>query len=212
MSAITVKASSLGSFDTHGEAFEVPSRGVDVAIHCGDLTDESKLAEFRTTFDLLHKLDAPLKLVIACNHDFTLDILTFQNRLSEVVEPIEPELVKTEFGDYGEARQLIDEAKDPGVIFLDEGDHQFTLANGASLKVHATPFNPSKGGWGFQYSPETGRQFLISKDPDLVISRGPPLGVIDYTDSGRRAGCPHLFGAVAISGSRMHCFGHIHEG
>lgn len=212
MSANTVKTSFLVLSDTHGAAFKVPSRRVDVAIHCGDLTDESKLAEFRTTLDLLRQLDAPLKLVIAGNHDFTLDMLTFQNRLSEAVEPIEPELVKRVFGDFGQARQLIDDAKDTGIIFLDEGDHQFTLANGASLKVFATPFTPSKSGWGFQYGPETGRQFPISKDTDLIISHGPPLGVMDYTDSRRRAGCPHLFAAVARSRPRMHCFGHIHEG
>ncbi|KAK6193724.1 hypothetical protein LQW54_012150, partial [Pestalotiopsis sp. IQ-011] len=140
-----------------------------------DLTDEAKLAEFRTTLDLLQQTDAPLKLVTAGNHDFTLDILTFQNRLSGAVEPIEPELVKREFGDFGEARQLIDEAKDAGIMFLDEGNHQFTLTNGASLKVFATPFTPSKGGWEFQYAPETGRQFPICEGTDLVISHGPPL-------------------------------------
>lgn len=64
MSANTVKTSFLVLSDTHGEAFKVPSRRVDVAIHCGDLTDESKLAEFRITLDLLRTLDAPLKLTV----------------------------------------------------------------------------------------------------------------------------------------------------
>jgi len=61
--------------DTHaGEGLTVPNVPVDVAIHCGDLTDGSKLDEFRITLDLLRTINAPLKLFIAGNHDFTIDI------------------------------------------------------------------------------------------------------------------------------------------
>ena len=35
---------------------------------------------------------------------------------------------------------------------------------------------------------------------------------MDYTDSKQRAGCSDLFGAIARSRPRLHCFGHIHEG
>jgi hypothetical protein len=47
---------------------------------------------------------------------------------------------------------------------------------------------------------------------DVVITHGPPKGIMHYTHSGQRAGCPYLFKAVAQAKPLMHCFGHIHEG
>ncbi len=71
--------------DTHGETFErkeMFSQHADVAIHCGDLTEESKLEEYRTTLQLLIDIQAPLKLVIAGNHDFTMDIPAFKEKVA----------------------------------------------------------------------------------------------------------------------------------
>lgn len=40
--------------DTHGEDVPLARRvTADVAIHCGDLTEESKIKEFHDTLDLL---------------------------------------------------------------------------------------------------------------------------------------------------------------
>ncbi|KAF3016459.1 hypothetical protein E8E14_007989 [Neopestalotiopsis sp. 37M] len=124
--------------DTHGQVFDVrEGQQADVVIHCGDLTEESKIDEFRTTIDLLRQLPAPLKLVIAGNHDLTLDEPTFKKRLSEAPHSIEPDLVVKNFGNFGEPRRLFDEAKDAGIIFLDEGNHEFILPNGAMLRLYA---------------------------------------------------------------------------
>ena len=201
--------------DTHGKDFiatQKPRQNVDVAIHCGDLTDSSKLEEYRTAIKLLKAINAPLKLVIAGNHDFTLDIPAFERKLSEAEPPIEPALVAKTYGVYGEARQLFEEAKDDDITFLDEGNHSFTLANGASLNVYASPYTPSFGAWGFQYHPDKGHAFAISPGTDIAITHGPPRGVMDYTHGRERAGCPDLFAAIARARPRVHCFGHIHEG
>jgi predicted phosphodiesterase len=201
--------------DTHGLEFTAenrPRQHVDVVIHCGDLTEESKLHEFRSAVRLLSSLDAPLKLVIAGNHDFTLDTPMFQNKLAEARQPLEPELVTTTYGSFGEARSLLDQAKEAGVIFLDEGTHQFTLENGASLTVFASPYTPSLGDWGFQYRPQDHHEFSIKDGTDVAITHGPPKGIMDMTSSRERAGCPGLFAAIARIRPRLHCFGHIHEG
>lgn len=179
-----------------------------MAIHCGDLTRHSKITEYHATIQLLKELNAPLKLVIAGNHDFTLDIPTYRKLLSEAPEPLEPDLVKEEFGDFGEARQLLEQAKDSGITFLDEGVHHFILNNGASLTVYASPY--TLGEWGFQYPPGQGHDFSIG-DADVVITHGPPRGVMDLVD-GQRKGCSSLFAATARARPRLHCFGHIHEG
>lgn len=75
-----IKTRFLILSDTHGMDFSPSSQPVqhaDVAIHCGDLTNGSSLSEFRTSINLLKNLNAPIKLVIAGNHDFTLDIPSF---------------------------------------------------------------------------------------------------------------------------------------
>ncbi|KAL3464554.1 Metallo-dependent phosphatase-like protein [Aspergillus heterothallicus] len=200
--------------DTHGHNLSQRycEHIADVAIHCGDLTNGSHLREFTSAIKLLQNIKAPLKLVIAGNHDFTLDIPVYQQKIREADLPLEWELFKREFGDLGEARSLFDKAKESGIIFLEEGTHQFSLTSGASMKVFASPYTPSYGDWGFQYSPDSGHAFNITIDVDVVITHGPPKGILDITEQGERAGCPKLFEAIARARPRMHCYGHIHEG
>ncbi|KAI0437573.1 ser/Thr protein phosphatase family protein [Xylaria telfairii] len=192
---MSVKTRFLVISDTHTSSFEIKS-GVkaDVVIHCGDLTDGSKLDEYRRTLQLLRDFDAPLKLVIAGNHDFTLDTPTFRRMLDEASEPLDPDLVQKVYGNYGQARGLFDKAHD--IHFLDEGTHSFSLPSGT---------------FSNRYHPESQHQFTIGKDVDVVITHGPPHGIMDMTHS-QRAGCPQLFRAIARARPRLHCFGHIHEG
>lgn len=211
----SVKTRFLILSDTHGMEFrpeDRPFQHADVAIHCGDLTEESKLEEYQASIRLLKDINAPLKLVIAGNHDFTMDIPAFRKKVADARPPLDPDLVRKVYGDYGDARQILEDARAAGIIFLDEGSHQFTLENGAILTVYASPWTPSLGDWGFQYPPGQGHKFEITKGVDLVITHGPPKGIMDYTESKQRAGCSDLFGAVARARPRLHCFGHIHEG
>ncbi|RAH77029.1 Metallo-dependent phosphatase [Aspergillus japonicus CBS 114.51] len=230
-----IKTRFLILSDTHGHELpeECSQHHADVVIHCGDLTDCSYLTEFQTTIQQLQRLDAPLKLVIPGNHDFTLDTPTFQQKVNASgldANEHDRRLVRQVYGDYEEVRRKLftdDLQQSSGITLLDEGIHVFTLANGARLTVYASPYTPSLGGdWGFQYHPDTGHDYQLgssssSSDPiDVVITHGPPRGIMDYTTShsdthserGRRAGCPGLFKAIARARPRLHCFGHIHEG
>lgn len=181
-----------------------------MVIHCGDLTQQSKLKEFRTAIRLLKSIDAPLKLVIAGNHDFTLDTPMFRSKIEKVRTSIYRKLIEREYGVLGEARKLLDEAAKEGITFLNEGTHHFTLANGAHLTVYASPYTPSINNWGFQYDPRQGHEWPIKKDVDIVMTHGPPLGIFNLQGS-RRIGCPKLFQAVANAKPLMHCFGHVHN-
>jgi predicted phosphodiesterase len=213
--ASTIKTRFIILSDTHGIDFSPNSRPLqcaDVAIHCGDLTDGSKLEEFRTAIHLLKEIKAPLKLAIAGNHDFTMDFSAFKDKVAEATPPPDLELVAKEYGTLGEARRLFKEVEAMGIILLDEGTHKFTLENGALLTVYASPYTPALGAWGFQYHPDQGHEFLVDSGVDIVITHGPPKGIMDYTHGGERAGCPDLFAAVARAKPRVHCFGHIHEG
>ncbi|TPX16423.1 uncharacterized protein E0L32_003717 [Thyridium curvatum] len=196
-----IKTRFLVLSDTHGMAFtpenhplqlENRTQHVDVAIHCGDLTEESKTAEFITTLELLKSLDAKLKLVIAGNHDFTLDVPIFKKKVAEAIPALRADEVSKEYGGYGEIRTLFEDARQSGIMFLDEGTHHFTLDNGASLTVYASPYTPSRGEGGFQYSPQEGHTFAIEPNTDVAITHGPPRGILDFTDAHQRAGCKDL--------------------
>ncbi|KAM7185599.1 Metallo-dependent phosphatase-like protein [Naviculisporaceae sp. PSN 640] len=202
--------------DTHApKSVTIPNVPLDVAIHCGDLTEESKLGEFRESLKLLRAINAPLKLVIAGNHDFTLDTKIFRQKIEQAkrILSIDPGLIEAEYGNFGDAKKLFLEANQDGIVFLDEGVHQFHLANGATLTVYASPFTSSvEADWGFQYKRGETHDFAIPQGVDVVITHSPPEGILDRVDSGHRGGCEHLFAAVARARPRLHCFGHIHEG
>lgn len=202
---------------------------VDVAIHCGDLTDGSKLDEYRSALHLLMGVKAQLKLLIAGNHDFAMDDIAFEHQTKEYVDrearnnSIHAHVVQAEldgnYGARGEAKAMFEsaEAKAAGIVFLDEGTHHFTLANGADLHVYASPYTCLESAdMGFQYRPDQEHSSDISNDMDIVITHSPPRGVLDRLDqerrsSGARAGSESLFTAVAQARPKMHCFGHIHE-
>ncbi|KAF5678469.1 metallophosphoesterase domain-containing protein [Fusarium circinatum] len=213
-----IKTRILILSDTHGLRFEEnkkPLAPVDLVIHCGDLTEDSKLRGFRETIQLLKEIDAPTKIVIAGNHDFSLDDGAFKDKIAEASRVAQEDLeqsIKDEYGDYGEAKRLLIEA-DHGIIFLDEGAHEIRLQNGALVKVYASPYTPVTSGstdWGFQYN--GGHGFAIPKGIDIVVTHGPPHGIMDMTPERQRIGCPQLFSAIAKSQPRIHCFGHVHSG
>lgn len=223
----TVDTRVLILSDTHGMKFgphwNEPIGKFDVVIHCGDLTEESKLHEFEATIDLLQAIDAPLKLVIAGNHEITLDSATFEKHLAASGLSIDDPIVQKFYGTLGKVKDIL--SRDPSVRFLEEGTHEFPLTNGARLKVYASPWTPRRAeestlgsheaGWAFQYehSPASGsgHHFEIQERTDVVITHGPPLGLLDHV-GGRRVGCPDLFSAVARKRPQLHCFGHIHAG
>ena len=80
-SKASVRTRFLILADTHGYRYlpdTKPVHPVDVVIHCGDLTADSRLAEYDAALQLLRDIDAPLKLVIPGNHDFSLDPPTYE--------------------------------------------------------------------------------------------------------------------------------------
>lgn len=175
-----------------------PLPEADVALHCGDLTKRSQPAEFARTFAMLRAIRAPLKLVIAGNHDMALDS-HFWRMVAGGDEEYEIA-----------ARKIIDEARVDGVRYLVEGTHTFNLPNGARLRIYASQFTPEYGGWGFQY--KDGHDFNIPPDVDVAMTHGPPKAVLDYAGmTGTRAGCDDLFRSVYRARPQIHCFGHIHE-
>ena len=181
----------------------------DVLLHCGDLTLKSTLKEYGDTFSAIRAAPAKLKLVIAGNHDLSLD---------------EEYCKYDHWGEHRRAKKedvdsIIEDAKQDGVVYLDEGTHEFSLENGARLRVYASPWTPVFGGWAFQYLTEqsggeetVGHKFDIPEGVDVAMTHGPPRGVLDLAGLDKvRAGCEWLFDAVRRARPSVHCYGHIHE-
>ncbi|KAM0439618.1 hypothetical protein ACHAPT_000710 [Fusarium lateritium] len=175
-----------------------PLPEADVVLHCGDLTKHSNLQEYTSTFSVLRSLQAPLKLAIAGNHDRVLDERFWLEEIGGTRESID------------QVKICVEAAEWDGVHYLSEGVHEFTLDNGARLKVYASQWTPSFGGWAFQY--DDGHDFKIPEGVDVAMTHGPPHGILDFAGMTRtRAGCPDLLRAVTSAKPKIHCFGHIHE-
>ncbi|KAI4114313.1 MAG: hypothetical protein LQ345_004885 [Seirophora villosa] len=114
--------------DTRGEDFlpaKKPVKPADVAIHRGDLIEESTLEDYRVSVRLLKAIDAPLKLLIAGNHDFTMGPTIYEREIASAWHYLGDNNPKKANGDCGEPRQVFDEAKDAGIMFLNKGNHGF---------------------------------------------------------------------------------------
>ena len=212
MSSPTVKTRILIISDTHGAkpqpagqdaasavGFRDPLPEADVVLHCGDLTVWGSPAEYSRTFDMLRAIRAPLKLVIAGNHDTSLD------------EPFWRKQKNADPTYTAKVHEIINDARQDNVKYLTEGEYTFDLENGAKLRVYASQFTPKYEEWGFQYVGK--HDFDIPAGVDIAMTHGPPKRVLDYVPfSNSDAGCEHLFAAVHAAKPMIHCFGHIHEG
>lgn len=90
------------------------------------------LHEYEKTLDMLGSIDAELKLVIAGNHDISLDNEYYQRKgpymhRSHGFDEEMPAKAKNMWTG--------DRARRAGVTYLEEGAHTFVLRNGAQLRV-----------------------------------------------------------------------------
>jgi hypothetical protein len=170
---------------------------------------------------LLGNIKAELKLIIAGNHDISLDKDYFLVEGGQIEEHRAALEIMT--GSLAETM---------GVTYLEEGVHQFELKNGAQFSVYASPYTPRDplSPSGFQYgssedrfsAPESSRpawaetsttgRSVIPLGVEIVMTHGPPRYVLDKTHDGQNAGCEHLRRAIIAAKPLLHCFGHIHSG
>ncbi|KAF9633827.1 hypothetical protein BFW01_g4721 [Lasiodiplodia theobromae] len=253
-SAETVKTRILIISDTHTAplvdpsgndepalevAFRAPLPAADVLLHCGDLTMMGYLDEYEAALDMLGSIDAPLKLVIAGNHDLSLDeefylgqsrgrppTMPFPNGQRMHLKKYDPDMPR-------KAKEMWtgEKAKAKGVTYLEEGVHEFVLQNGAKMTVYASPWQPEFWQWAFNYDHDNDRwnpphlsapdAVNVAVNPlpdhfppgavDVVMTHGPAKNRLDMTRSKLAVGCPHLLRAVERARPRLHAWGHIHE-
>ncbi|QSZ33666.1 hypothetical protein DSL72_005234 [Monilinia vaccinii-corymbosi] len=212
----------------------IPS-DIDILLHCGDLTNTGELSEYRGALQMLKEIPAKLKLVIAGNHDRTLDIDWIFRKAAPSRDPRQQ---RDSAKVFGEAVKIMSkEAKEVGVTYLKEGLSDFALDNGAALRIYTSPYTPEFGGWGWAYERDEDRfngaaerelgmkgvdlakripSFAEGKDGrniDIVMTHGPPQNILDKVDGpGGHVGCFSLLRALGRAKPTLFCCGHIHEG
>jgi len=192
--------------DTHSQSFKVPPG--DVLLHSGDLTTVGRVSQIKKTMDWINGLPHPIKIVIAGNHDLALNT----------------EWYKTHWEDHhwshkedvAAAKELVvgTAAHRGRVTYLENSCIEVRVKeNGNFWKIYGIPDTPEFCGWAFAYERGEAANIFraIPKDTDILLTHGPPHGVLDQTIGGDNAGCEDLLKKLDEVRPLLHVFGHIHE-
>lgn len=214
--------------DTHGSDLkDLSLPRADVVLHCGDLTKDSRSEDLERTLAMLRTIEAPLKLAIPGNHDFTLEP-GYWRWTRDRIHPAQQQ--QHDHGGVPEQTGNADDgARRDSIFLLPQGTHNFVLpydvsgcggGGGARLRLFASPLTPRLGNWGFQYDRSNPRKWVIPPitptgdgTVDVVMTHGPPRGIRDGTRIMGQggvmagAGCAGLLAAVERARPRVHCFG-----
>jgi len=82
------------------------------------------------------------------------------------------------------------------------------------LRIWGSPVTPLySGAFGMSRASERRRHWArIPEGLDVLITHGPPFGILDEVGAGRHDGDPELLEAVLEAKPKLHVFGHIHTG
>lgn len=167
--------------DTHLQLDKVSIPDADILLHAGDLTFQGTVLEIEKELKKLSKINIKNKIIIAGNHDWL-----FQK---------EPLLAK---------QMCIDN----GITYL-----QDSMIEIDGLKIYGSPWQPFFYNWAFNlFSKELKEKWdLIPSGIDILITHGPPMGILDSAYEKTNLGCKHLFDKIMEIKPKLHVFGHIHD-
>lgn len=170
--------------DTHSQHDLIKLQSGDVLIHCGDISRKGSLEDIREFAAFIKEQEFRHKIVIAGNHDFCFE----DERRSDAEDIL----------------------KKNGIIYLNDSG-----INIDGVKFWGSPIQPVFFDWAFNR--ERGEDIkkhwdLIPDDTDVLITHGPPFGVLDECANGEKVGCTDLLNKVSTLKIKVHAFGHIHEG
>jgi len=185
--------------DTHekqNEIKEIPAG--DVLLHAGDFTlhcKPEKVVEFN---DFLGTLPHKHKIVIAGNHEILFEEGFYERTWQKWRSYLgEHKLSIT----TAEVKSLLTNCtfiEDQGVEVM-------------GVKIYGSPWSPECGGWAFGYLPGKENWTKIPQDTCVLVTHGPPQGILDKSMFGNNTGCPALRFRVHQVKPLVHIFGHIHE-
>ncbi|KAF2837958.1 Metallo-dependent phosphatase [Patellaria atrata CBS 101060] len=192
--------------DTHNQRPKLPKG--DVFIHAGDLSNQGSLSELRKTVEWIEGSDFDKKIVIAGNHDITLDA-AFYKEHGAYFHNQHPQ-------DPAECLKLFTESSSITYLNHESTTVRLTSADGphTEFKVFGSPYSPKCGSWAFQYDSADAPKIwaAIPLDSDVVITHTPPKGHCDWTTNtrGPKEGCEMLRRALWRVRPSLAICGHVH--
>ncbi|AEO63203.1 uncharacterized protein THITE_2042414 [Thermothielavioides terrestris NRRL 8126] len=196
--------------DTHNSTVKLPKG--DVLIHSGDLTNQGSYSELSKAVQWLEKADFDAKIVIAGNHDITLDPNFYAKHGSSFhnKNPQDP------------AKCLSLLTASPTITYLQHRSATIRLSRpdgpGTEFTVFGSPYSPEYGTWAFMYPrPDQGSAAVgspnaaelwaaIPPDTDILVTHTPA-----YSHCDDSLGCRDLRAALAMVRPRLHVCGHVHQ-
>ena len=157
--------------------------GGDLLIIAGDCTARNAAHQWLEFFIWLDDQKYEKIVLIAGNHDGYLQRMT---SLSEILA-------------------------DSNISYLQDSSTTFR-----GYKIYGSPWTPTFKKWHFMKDrgPEIAERWaLIPEDTDILVTHGPPAGVLDLVerfDRMEHIGCKDLFSRVINLKLTLHVFGHIH--
>ena len=168
--------------DTHGQHHALKLPPGDILLHAGDVSKRGRPHEVQDFINWFAAQDYEHKIFIAGNHDFFFE----KYSQAEIETYLRPEI--TYLNDSG--------------ITID------------GLKIWGSPVQPWFYDWAFnrQRGADIDRHWqLIPEDTDILITHGPPYGILDRTARNELVGCEMLLKRIEEIKPKISLFGHIHE-
>ncbi len=168
--------------DTHNYNEQIAVPDGDILIHAGDATIQGSVQEIVLFNRWFRNLPHAHKIFVAGNHDWLFET---NNNL---------------------ARKLLDSS----IYYL-----QDSFVEIENLKIYGSPWQPRFFDWAFNLNRgvEMAEKWqMIPKETDVLITHGPPFGILDETPNGDLAGCEELRLKIEKLRPKAHIFGHIHCG
>ncbi len=175
--------------DTHTKHLQLNLTGGNLLICAGDITNMGSYSDLISFLNWFDKQNYTYKIFIAGNHDFYLEDHSTKN--------IQDTIYKL----YGD---------NCNIIYLnDNGINLF------GLNIWGSPVQPRFFDWAFNR--DRGEDIkkhwnLIPDNTDILITHGPPSGILDKNESGQNTGCKDLLYKIIEINPIINIFGHIHEG
>lgn len=197
--------------DTHNQTPSIPAG--DVLIHAGDLTNQGSYPELSRQIKWLQSLPGfQAKIVIAGNHDITLDVAFYAENGHKFHNATKQ--------DVSDCLRLMRET--PGITYLCHESIVLELSSGdegkkVRVRVFGSPYSPASGTWAFGYESQDAARGLWSQIPvetDILVTHTPPRGHRDIpsSETDLRTGCEELRRALWRTRPMLHICGHMHEG
>jgi Icc-related predicted phosphoesterase len=168
--------------DTHGQLDKIKLPDADVLLHAGDATGQGNIQQLSRFNEHLGKI----------KHKYKHGIFFTPGNHDGLFEE-NPALAKS----------IVTNA----TVLIDE----WVIIEGKIF--YFSPYQPAFCDWYFNLprGPKLAEKWaLIPDNTDILITHGPPKGILDLCPDGFQAGCEELFKRVMVVKPKIHVFGHIH--